>query len=134
MGEMDVLTWESLKLLSQHEERLRDGSAISLEVPLKRGHRMSTSTPRSRSRGNEAIMTARKHLATSDQLLARHGVGRGSDVAPAPLLAARSSAFSATRSGGRSDGLRPQRLGRPLDLEVLLFGRSFGEVVREFVR
>jgi len=80
-------------------------------------------------------MTARKQLATPDQLLARHDVGRGGDVGPAPLLAARSSAFSATRSGRRSAGLfRPQRLGRLLDLEVLLFGRSFGEVVREFVR
>lgn len=80
-------------------------------------------------------MTARKHLATPAQFLARHGVGRGSDVAPASPVAARRSAFSATRSGRRSAGLlRPQRLGRPLDLEALLFVRSFGEVVREFVR
>jgi len=51
MGEMDILTWESLRLLAQHEETLRDGWAISLEVALKRGYCMSTSTPRSRARG-----------------------------------------------------------------------------------
>jgi hypothetical protein len=131
---MDVLTWESLRLLPQHEEAsgwLGDFARGHPQACLPHEHiNAKISCAR-----KKAIMTARKHLATPDQLLARHDVGRGGDVVPVPLLAARSSALSATRSGRRSAGLlRPQRLGRPLDLEVLLFGRSFGEVVREFFR